>query len=145
MEFHVYIISIIFWCTIYKVTANEFHCQSSETCLCTTIRTYYEYQCPLEESNIVVKVYPNYGINIQCLNDIDWEKQELPQVNFGNAEAFMFRTCPLPHNISKLIHHFGMNKLKELQFDFTKFPENFTLTSDVFLRIALFRKIDFEQ
>lgn len=125
MDLYKCITSLIFWWTIYKVSAHNFQCNSSDSCLCTTTRDHYEYQCPLEESQIVVKVYLQDKVDVQCITDhLNWIDQELPQLNIGDVEIFTFRKCPIPHNISNFMNNFGVNKVKVLKFDYTRFMQN---------------------
>lgn len=127
-------IVVLFLWNFLSLTASTLQCKSSKNCLCSSIQSYYEYQCPMEESNIVVKVYPEYGLHVQCLTEINWNDTEnLPSIQLGNVKAVVFRRCPVPSTkLADLLKSFGVNNTEELQFDFSRYFENVTLTSDFF-------------
>lgn len=108
--------------TICIISAQNFQCNSSDTCLCTTIRTSYEYQCPLEEAEIVLKVQPQYLVAVQCIIDkLNWIDSKLPQLNLGYIESFTFRNCPIPDSVSTFMDSIGVYKVKSLKADFMKY------------------------
>ncbi|KAF5284477.1 hypothetical protein FQA39_LY17012 [Lamprigera yunnana] len=140
MGFYKFVIATVLWQTV--ATLAYFQCLSSDLCICTTIQTYYEYQCPLYDSNIVVKVFPDYGLNIQCLQNLSWHEQQLPLIQFGNAESVMFRRCPIPEPpILNLLNNLGVNRTKELQFDFIANFEDLVVSSEYFEGLESLEKI----
>ncbi|KAF5290884.1 hypothetical protein FQA39_LY14564 [Lamprigera yunnana] len=135
-----FVFVVILW-QILGILA-DFRCTSSNQCICSTVQTYYEYVCPLDDANIVVKVYPDYGLSVQCLKNLSWHEQQLPRTQFGNAEAVMFRRCPFPKPpILNLLNNLGVSRTKELEFDFTIDFENVVLSSKYFEGLEYLDKI----
>ncbi|KAK4883574.1 hypothetical protein RN001_006893 [Aquatica leii] len=126
-----YLFASILWSIVQS--SGDFDCRSSNGCNCSTALTHYEYQCPLDDTDVVVQVFPEYGLKIQCIKNISWTTQQLPAIKFGVAESVFFRTCPMPEQgISDIIDRLGVNSTKELQIDFTASFENHTLSSKYF-------------
>ncbi|KAB0802187.1 hypothetical protein PPYR_04373 [Photinus pyralis] len=127
MDSYKLLTSIIFFLwTICIISAQNFQCNSSDTCHCTTVQTHYEYLCPPEEVDVVLKVEPQYLVDVQCITDkSNWIDPKLPQLNLGYVEAFKFRNCPIPDSVSTFMDNLGVYKVKSLKADYMKYFKHF--------------------
>ncbi|KAK9871328.1 hypothetical protein WA026_011595 [Henosepilachna vigintioctopunctata] len=120
---------------VIKSNADNQICRRSDRCMCFTNADNYEFQCSenhKEEELIILHIYPNSLIRIDCTNVGLWNANKLPNVKFEKVERLQIRYCPVPENgILEIVNHFGLKNLDVLAFESGYF-ENFLLPTEKF-------------
>ncbi|XP_045460519.1 protein toll [Harmonia axyridis] len=127
-----WIISLILILSLTKTYSSNDLCKRTGNCHCLNNSDHYEYQCFDFKNNeeIILHIYPNSSIQIDCNNVISLNSQKLPQVVFKNIDKLKINYCPLPDNgLREIVDHFGLQNLDVLSFEYGIF-DNFTLPKE---------------
>ncbi|KAL3279761.1 hypothetical protein HHI36_017269 [Cryptolaemus montrouzieri] len=132
-------ITIILNLFISQSISDQQICRRSDNCQCFNNSDHYEYQCSEnqkeEEEEVILHVYPDSLIKIDCSNVEVLNKQKLPSVKFEDIEKLQIRYCPLPENgLKEIVQHFGMKNLDMLSFEFGVF-DDFKLETEKFINL----------